>query len=95
MKSTHFRVLNKSLLDIKKMLEYVLFVRRKIGNFIRQKQLWFVKMRLEEVLSHPFRDDIYINQIVTPYEEVKDSDKTVINRILLKEVARRRLELTT
>ncbi|MHA2005867.1 MAG: hypothetical protein ACXABO_00020 [Promethearchaeota archaeon] len=50
-------------------------------------------MILEEVLSHPFRDDIYINQIVTPYEDVKESDKNIINRILLKEVARERIEI--
>ena len=46
-------------------------------------------MILEEVMPHPNRDDIYINQIVTPYNQLKDSDKTIVNRILLKEVARR------
>lgn len=48
-------------------------------------------MILEEVLPHPLRDEIYINQIVTPYNEVKESDKIIINRILLKEVAREQL----
>ncbi|MFW9880338.1 MAG: hypothetical protein ACFFG0_45265 [Candidatus Thorarchaeota archaeon] len=48
-------------------------------------------MILEEVLPHPMRDDIFINQIVTPHTEVKESDKNIINRILLKEVARERL----
>jgi hypothetical protein len=48
---------------------------------------------LEEILSHPFRDDIYINQIVTPYDKVKESEKIIINRILLKEVARKSIEI--
>ncbi len=48
---------------------------------------------LEEVLPHRFRDDIYINQIVTSHDEVKESDKIIINRILLKEVARGSIEL--
>jgi len=50
-------------------------------------------MILEEVLPHPSRDEIYINQIVTPYNEVKESDKIIINRILLKEVARESIEI--
>ncbi|MFW9825046.1 MAG: hypothetical protein ACFFE4_19045 [Candidatus Thorarchaeota archaeon] len=45
-------------------------------------------MILEEVLNHPSREDLYINQIITPHSEVKDSDKIIINRILLREVAR-------
>ena len=49
---------------------------------------------LEEVKPHPFKDEIYINQIITPYEEVKESEKIIINRILLKEVARESIELT-
>jgi hypothetical protein len=48
---------------------------------------------LEEVLSHPFREDIYINQIVTSYDEVKESEKIIINRILLREVAREIIEI--
>lgn len=44
-------------------------------------------MILEEVRPHPSRDDIYINQIVTPYNEVKLGDKNFVSRILLKEVA--------
>ncbi|MFX1326204.1 MAG: hypothetical protein ACFE8N_14735 [Promethearchaeota archaeon] len=51
-------------------------------------------MTLEQVLSHPTRDDIYINQIITPHNEVKESDKIIINRILLKEVAREGIEIT-
>ena len=50
-------------------------------------------MILEEVLSHPSRDELYINQIVTPHNEVKESDKIIINRILLKEVARESIEM--
>ncbi len=52
------------------------------------------KMILEEVMSHPRRDDIYINQIVTPYNQIKKSDKTLVNRILLKEVARRTTKIS-
>lgn len=47
------------------------------------------KMILEEVMPHPNREDIYINQIVTPHNQIKDSDKTLVKRILLKEIARR------
>jgi hypothetical protein len=50
-------------------------------------------MILEEVLPHPLRDDLYINQIVTPHNEVKESDKNIINGILLKEVARESIEI--
>ncbi len=48
---------------------------------------------LEEVLTHPYREDIYINQIVTSYEDVRESEKIIINRILLKEVARESIEI--
>ncbi|MHA2086893.1 MAG: hypothetical protein ACW972_01365 [Promethearchaeota archaeon] len=48
---------------------------------------------LEEVIPHPIRPDIYINQIVTSYDEVKESDKKIINRILLREVARESIEI--
>ena len=48
---------------------------------------------LEEVLNHPYREDIYINQIITSYEDVKESEKIIINRILLKEVARESIEI--
>ncbi|MFX0030262.1 MAG: hypothetical protein ACFE8B_13710 [Candidatus Hermodarchaeota archaeon] len=51
-------------------------------------------MILEEVLSHPTREDIYINQIITPHTEVRESDKIIINRILLKEVARESIEIS-
>jgi len=48
---------------------------------------------LEEVLPHRFREDIYINQIVTSYDKVQESDKIIINRILLREVARESIEI--
>jgi len=51
-------------------------------------------MLLEQVLPHPHRDDIYINEIITPHNEVTRSDKQMINRLLLKEVARRGVEIT-
>ena len=50
---------------------------------------------LEEVLSHPFREDIYINQIVTAQDEVIESEKIIINRILLKEIAREGIEIVS
>ncbi|KKM12147.1 hypothetical protein LCGC14_1720320 [marine sediment metagenome] len=49
-------------------------------------------MILEEVRPHPYRDDIYINQIITPYNEIEVDDKNFVNHLLLKEVARRGLE---
>ena len=52
-------------------------------------------MILEEVKPHPYRDDIYINQIVTPYNQIKKSERTLINRILLKEVARRTAKIAS
>jgi hypothetical protein len=48
---------------------------------------------LEEVLPHPFKESIYINQIVTPYDEVPESEKIIINRILLREVGRESIEI--
>jgi len=51
-------------------------------------------MFLEQVLPHPHRDDIYINEIITPHNEVTQSDKQMVNRLLLKEVARKGLEIT-
>lgn len=51
-----------------------------------------LKMILEEVRPHPYRDDIYINQIITPYNEIEVDDKNFVNHLLLKEVARRGLE---
>ncbi len=51
-------------------------------------------MHLEQVLPHPQRDDIYINEIITPHDMVSQNDKQLVNRILLKEVARRELELS-
>jgi len=44
-------------------------------------------------MPHPNRDDIYINQIITPHTQVKDSDKILVNRILLKEVVKRRVKI--
>jgi len=43
-------------------------------------------MILEEVECHPYRDDIYLNNIITPHDLIKDTDKKIINRILLREV---------
>ncbi len=51
-------------------------------------------MYLEQVLPHPHRDDIYINEIITPHNEVKESDKKIVNRILLREVAKKIRNIT-
>ncbi|MFX0023380.1 MAG: hypothetical protein ACFE9S_13720 [Candidatus Hermodarchaeota archaeon] len=45
-------------------------------------------------MPHPYREDIYINQIITPHNKVTQSDKQMVNRLLLKEVARKGLELS-
>jgi hypothetical protein len=51
-------------------------------------------MLLEQVLPHPLRDDIYINEIITPHDKVPPSDKQMVNRLLLKEIARRGVEIS-
>jgi len=51
-------------------------------------------MLLEQVLPHPHRDDIYINEIITPHDKVTHSDKQMVNRLLLKEFARRGVEIS-
>jgi hypothetical protein len=43
-------------------------------------------MILEEVECHPYRDDIYLNNIITPHELIEEKDKQIINRILLREI---------
>ncbi|MCK4688417.1 MAG: hypothetical protein KAT66_09835 [Candidatus Lokiarchaeota archaeon] len=50
-------------------------------------------MLLEKVPPHPFRSEIYINTVITPHEEVKKSDKMMVKRILLKEVATKELKV--
>jgi len=47
-------------------------------------------MILEQVMPHPTRPEIYINEVITPHDEVKESDKKEVNRILLREVAKRK-----
>ncbi len=51
-------------------------------------------MILEQVMPHSHRDDIYINEIITPHNEITQSDKQMVNRILLKEVARKEAEMS-
>ena len=48
-------------------------------------------MKLEKVLNHKFREDLYINKIVTSSDEIEQEDRMLINEILLKEVLRRRI----
>ena len=45
-------------------------------------------MILEQVKRHPQRPDLFINQIITPHEHVSESEKKIIRRILLKELAK-------
>jgi hypothetical protein len=44
-------------------------------------------MILEQVLPHQYRDDIYIDQVITPHEKVSTTDKIIVNRMLLREIA--------
>lgn len=44
-------------------------------------------MILEQVQSHPQRTELYIDKIIIPHERVSESDKKIIKRILLKEIA--------
>ena len=53
-----------------------------------------IKMRLEQVMPHPHRDDIYINEIITHHNDVPQSDKQMVNRILLREVAIKGIEIS-
>ena len=41
-------------------------------------------MKLEEVQNHPERTDLFLKKIVTPHQEVNESDKSKIKKILLK-----------
>ena len=50
-------------------------------------------MILEEVAPCPNRPDIYINTVITPYDEVKNSDKMMVKRILMQEVATKELKV--
>ncbi|MFX1256933.1 MAG: hypothetical protein ACFFAN_03670 [Promethearchaeota archaeon] len=45
-------------------------------------------MILEEVKCHPYREDIYSNKIITPHELIKEREKKIINKILLKVIAK-------
>ena len=46
-----------------------------------------LQMIIEEVQGHRYRDDIYINEIITPHDKVKEEDKLIINHMLLREIA--------
>ena len=43
-------------------------------------------MLLEMVQNHYYRDDIYINNVIVPHDKVKEDDKLMIKRVLLKEL---------
>ncbi len=44
-------------------------------------------MMLVKVKSHSFRDDLFINEIVASQDQIKRSEKIIIKRILLQEIA--------
>ena len=41
-------------------------------------------MILEEVQGHPERTDLFLNKIVTSHDDVEETDRSKIKRILLK-----------
>ena len=49
-------------------------------------------MILEEVETHPYRDDLFIDRIITPHYLIREEDKKIINRILKTEFAIEELE---
>ncbi|MFX1391310.1 MAG: hypothetical protein ACFE9Z_14690 [Promethearchaeota archaeon] len=51
-------------------------------------------MLLEQVRPHPQRDDIYINEIITPHNKVSQSARQMVNHLLLKEVTRKIIEIS-
>ncbi len=44
-------------------------------------------MMLEKVQKHKYREDIYINNIIIPHNEINEQEKLLINKILYKELA--------
>lgn len=52
-------------------------------------------MILEEVLPHPYRDDLYLNTVVTPFDKIEFKIKEIVNQILLIEVNKIRYEVAT
>ncbi len=44
-------------------------------------------MKLEKVISHDFRDDIYIGTIPSSFADIKDIDILKINEALQKEIS--------
>ena len=51
-------------------------------------------MILEEVESHPYRVDLYLERIITPHYLIREEDKKIINHILKREFAFEELETT-
>jgi len=56
-----------------------------LNLFLRNK----IKMILEEVIPHPHRSEIYINEVITPHDQITERDKNMVNNILIKEIARK------
>ena len=44
-------------------------------------------MTLVKVKNHSYRDDLYIDEIISSQDEIKENDKVMVNNILLIEVA--------
>jgi hypothetical protein len=45
-------------------------------------------MKLEEVIVNKTQKELYLQQVITPHNHVKDVDKQIIKKILLEEVKR-------
>ena len=73
---------------------YFLLIQMRNRKFYMSLFFHIIKMHLVKVLPHPDRDDIYINEIITPHNLVTQSDKQLVNRILLKEVARKEVNIS-
>ncbi|MFX1256921.1 MAG: hypothetical protein ACFFAN_03610 [Promethearchaeota archaeon] len=43
-------------------------------------------MILEKVQKHKYREDLFFNKVIASQDEVKESEKIAINRILVKEI---------
>ena len=43
-------------------------------------------MFLEQVEANQYRDDIYIDRVITPHNQVPFEEKVIINKILIPEL---------
>ncbi|MBN1802833.1 MAG: hypothetical protein JW891_15090, partial [Candidatus Lokiarchaeota archaeon] len=52
-----------------------------------------VKLKLEKVIGHEFRDDIYITTVPALFADIKDIDVLKVNEALQKEISERECEV--